>query len=295
MSSVDVRLLRRKGLGELCAFYINRDRDVDRRGYIERELARVGLSGQRIDAVDGVAVPDELRPYFFTSDTQSTRLSAGEVGCYASHLKAARAMLVEGLAYALVIEDDAVLPQSAARELSDILSAAPAGWDLIHLCNEPTHAFKRLRHLPSRRDLVCYSRTPPGAIGYLLSAAGARKLLKPTLRQWPIDTDFRQPWEFGLNIYGVVPRLIFHNDALKSALLEYGDRSRLRRGIRRPSLKYPLGNPLHTPKGGWFNFRRLGPAWWVRCLAVNLFRRLQRVKPRQASYTLDLHVRSQHR
>ncbi len=243
---------------------------------MERELFAARMPAERVAAVEGMSVPPELADYFRVKQDGAPSLSPGEVGCYASHLKVARRVLDEGLDYALVLEDDAILPVTLRGDLDEILSSVPHGWDIVHLSNNPTRAFRPLKEMRGHRKIVSYSRVPAGAIGYLISSRGAEKLLAPRVCTWPIDTDFRQPWEFGLSIYGVVPKLIAHNDALKSVLLEYGERSRRRRGIRRPTLRHPLGNPLHTPQGAWFNIRSLGPSWWALCLLQNIGGRLAR-------------------
>lgn len=259
--------------------FINRDCDRERRRCIERELAAAGMSATRIPAVEGLAVPPVLSRYFLLNGELGSKLSPGEVGCYASHLLAAKFILAQGLPFSLVVEDDAILPASLRADLRDILSRAPDGWDIIQLSGDPRHGFLRVCRLNDGRHIVRHSRIPANTVGYLISAAGARKLLSQGIRRWPIDTDLRQPWVFDLDVFGVVPRMIAHNGRLPSALLEYGERSRLRRGIHRPTLQYPLGSPFHTLQSARFNIRCLGIAWWSRCLLANAWRRVRRGMP----------------
>jgi len=257
-------------------FFINRERDRERRGFIEAQLASCGLPAERIRAVDGRDVPTALRHYFLEKGELTSKLSAGEIGCYASHLLAAQSIVARGLPYALIVEDDATLPASLCSDLLEILGVLPPDWDIVQLCSDPTHAFKPIKWLHQGRDIVRYSRIPGGAVGYLMSGAGARKFLARRPREWPVDTDFRQPWVFGTNVFGVVPKLIGHSGILKSAVLEYGERSRRRRGVHRPTLRYPVGNPFHTVESAAFNILRLGPLSWSRCLATNIGRKLNR-------------------
>lgn len=272
ISAVEFR--DRPGIASVPIFYINRDKDRERRSCIEGQLAAACAWAERVPAIEGNDVPGELSKYFFHDGQAISRLSPGEVGCYASHLRAAQTVVARGLSCGLVLEDDAIVPTLLNIDLAEILDNAPFGWDVIHLSNNPSHAYRPLVKLSRQREIVCYSRIPANMVGYLISASGAMKLLSPGVREWPIDTDLRQPWQFDLQIFGIVPKLISHNDALASAVLEYGERSRLRRGLRKPTLKYPLGNPLHTPWGAWFNLRRLGLGWWGRCSLENLSRRL---------------------
>ncbi len=254
-------------------FFVNRDRDEVRRAAIEVELKNAELTGERISGVEGLAVPFDLRPYFFDGDKPPATLDRGEVGCYASHLGALKIVVERGLKYALILEDDALLPHDLTATIDSILANLPQDWDLVHLCTEPCRAVKFLAHLGPTRALVRYSRVPSGTVGYLVSQAGAQKFLVPCQRMWPIDTDFRRPWQFGLEIYGVTPKVIGHNGELPAAIQS---RSRRRRGIPVPSAQCWYGNPLHSPQGAVFNIRALGPLRWMNCLAQNALRRAAR-------------------
>jgi glycosyl transferase family 25 len=256
------------------AFFINRTQDGQRRTAMLAELHKARLAAERVRGIDGLAVPSDLRPYFFDGDRLVSRLSAGEVGCYASHLAVAKLIYERQLDFGLVLEDDAILPADLASTISEVLDKVAWGWDFIQLGSDPRHAVKPIAALANNRALVQYSRLPAGAIAYLISADGARKFLAPFKRQWPVDTDFRQPWMFDWRAYGVAPKLIDHNSTLASAVLERGERSRLRRGFKLPSTHNPTGNPLHTPEGAFFNLRRLGVRWWSWCTLQNAMRRL---------------------
>ena len=259
----------------LPVFFINRDCDGERRQRIEGELAKAHLAGERVKAADGLAVDPGLRPYFFNGDRLASKLSPGEVGCYASHLSISQLILQRGVDHALVLEDDAVLPANLGAIMLDLLDKLPWDWDLVHLCQDPTHAIKPVARLMQSRLLVRYSRVPPSTVGYLIRRSGAKKFLAPGLRLWPVDTDLRQPWQFEMSVYGVAPKVIAHADDLHSAVLAFGERSRLRRGMRRPAANYPVGNPLHTSHGAFYNFRTLGPLWWAHCWWQNTLRRLR--------------------
>ena len=261
---------------KLPVFYINRERDVARRQLIEFELKNANLSGIRIPAIGGRAIPGDLRAYF---DIDATNLTAGEMGCYASHLLALSALVANRLPWALVLEDDALLPADFAADMQSILANLPSNWDLVHLCRDPCRAVKAVAQLETGKTLVRYSRVPAGAVGYLMSSAGAVKFLAPKKRVWPIDTDFRRPWVFNLEVFGVTPFLIGHDDTRESAILSYGERARGRRGLSRPNREYWSGNPLHTVAGARFNAQRLGLGAWLRCWVSNTQTKLRRMLP----------------
>ena len=258
---------------ELPIFYINRDSDHQRRETIERQLNSIDGAKERITAVDALNVPDDLRAYFFAGSKLVSPLNPGEVGCYASHLKTLRTIVERNLDYALVLEDDAIVPETIGSIVSEVTARLPATWDVIHLCGTARRAIKPVSTLKGGRLLVRYSRVPGGAYGYLVSRAGAAKLLKRGIRYWPYDTDLRRPWLFDLQVYGVEPQVITHGGTNASVILAIGGRSRARRGIPIPSRGAWTGNPLHCPEGVFFNLRTLGLASWLRCWCENLVSR----------------------
>lgn len=267
----------------IAVFYINRDIDEDRREAVQAELENAELEGDRLLAVEGLEVPASLRQYFFRGERLHSKLKPGEVGCYASHLLAHQRILEFGLPYALVLEDDAVLVPSLKRDIDLIVAALPDDWDVVHLSGDPTRAFKPVGHIEQVGSLVRYSRVPTGTVGYLISRRGAQKFLAPVKRYWPVDTDLRRPWLFGLEILGVVPRLISHRHTPTSPIRTLGGRSRRRRGIPLPSSESWTGNPLYCPEGAYFNFRRLGPVWWAYCWLRNSQLRIVRAFKRAPS------------
>lgn len=170
------------GDAPLLAFFINRDCDTDRRYHIEQQIAGARLTPARISGVNALAVPDDFRAYFFEGDKLISPLNPGEVGCYASHLKALRTIADGDVAHALVLEDDAFLPADTDAIVKDILAHIPSDWDVVHICGNARRATKPIAQLANGRTLLRYSRIPSGAFGYLVSNAGARKLLKPMKR-----------------------------------------------------------------------------------------------------------------
>jgi glycosyl transferase family 25 len=249
------------------AFYLNLDEEVARRHSIEDQLACIGIPAERIDAVDGSKpLPPELSYYF---DARHV-MDVGALGCYASHIKAWRQITRKALPHALVLEDDAILPPGLSGLLSDIIATLPKGWDMVHLGTEPDRAVCEIAKV-GRRKIVQFSRVPPGAVGYLISRAGAQKLLQAKPRVWPIDTDTRRPWVFKLDVYGVVAPPIRHNWLMPSTIRARGGKRRTpRRGLRAV-----FRNPIRNLAAFRFNWRRLGPLGWWRCLIANSARKLR--------------------
>jgi glycosyl transferase, family 25 len=255
--------------------FINLDQSTDRLTFMRRQAERLGLDFERIAAVDGLNVPDDLAGYF--SHIQTGRLPIiddGAVGCYASHLKALRRFEQTDAPTALILEDDALLGDNIVQFLDELIAALPAGWGLVHLSHAPTHAFKPIAVLPHGGRVVRYSRMPPNAAGYLVSRAGAAKLLNRSIQRfWAIDTDVRRPWVFGHDAYGVVPPPI-QQVPMPTTIPKL--RRSARRGMPRPTRFSWTNMPLQSPASLLFNLRQLGPAWWARCAVINAGKRLGR-------------------
>lgn len=252
------------------AFYINLDRDVDRRAALEGELSRLGIAAERFSAVNGTAVPPHLAAYFTNKNGLPPLMKPGELGCYASHLGVYQRIKAADLDAALVLEDDAVLDGSLRQVMDEAIASAPVGWDLILLCGKTDRAERPLAELKSGRKLVRYSRIPPTTSGYLISRSGAEKMLNPSVRRiWPVDWDTRMPWVFQMDTYGVTPQPIRQNKSFGSTISKNKGRSRLRTGLPRPTAQSWTNNPIRTPASFLFNIRKLGFAWWLRCFVRN--------------------------
>jgi glycosyl transferase, family 25 len=182
-------------------FLINLDRSRTRLQHMETQASRLGLAFERVPAVEGANVPDWLRSEFDTPHA----MSAGEVGCYASHLVVAQHVVARGLPYAVVLEDDVALAPDFKAVVRAAIDAAPPGWDLIHASSVFKAPVIHVQGLPSRSRLVQYTRMPVNTAAYVVSNRGARKRLSPMVRSRPVDMDHRYAWLQRLEIFGVYP------------------------------------------------------------------------------------------
>lgn len=200
--------------------YINSQREVDRRAKIERSLQGLGLFAERVEATDGLLLPENLRSQFFTDGCLHPTLTPAEAGCYANHLVAMQSIIDSGHQYALVLEDDAVVSPDVQEEIADILLALPRNWDFVHLCRDPWGATKPVAHTDCGISIILYSRHPGGTTGYLISRKGAKKLTRHRKRHSTMDTDLRHPWNLRLRIFGLSRRIVFSPDKPDDPLVE---------------------------------------------------------------------------
>ena len=253
------------------AFLINLDRSADRLEFMRQQAERSGLAFERVPAVDGRDVPHAFARYF--AHYQACReplLAPGGIGCYASHIKVWETVVRSGAPAAVVLEDDAAFDDDAVIAIEETLAALPVGWDMVHLGQRPERAFRPLVDLPCGRTLVRYSRVPSGTAGYLISAAGAEKMLNPDIaRVYSVDCDTRRTWVFGIDVYGLVAPPMRPRKGIASTIRAMGGKHRQRAGLPLPSRWSWTGQPLRSAQSAAFNIRKLGLGWWLRCLGVN--------------------------
>ena len=211
-------------------YVINLKKRPDRLKYISDQLDKMGLEFERFEAIDGADLVrphplfDEKR---FLLD-QKKHIVSGEIGCALSHREIWKKIIEEGLPRALILEDDIEVSGKVKHLLSDIASiekfdflnissAEPYSTDeslIRKLLNDGVDKRPHLlcpfrckwRGIEWRRkwkvfklhktadDVVLCEADPAPALGsgYILSAHGAKHLLKATEEMYfPVDLAWR--------------------------------------------------------------------------------------------------------
>ena len=211
----------------MWVFVINLDRDRHRLERMVAQADRVGISFERFVAVDGNRLESDLRDQFYSGcNLHEPAFTAGEIGCYASHLRIHRLLEAdEASQCALILEDDVHLADDLVATIEAAMARAP-GWDIIRLSNATKSVVLPVAALGGERELVRYWTVPNGTGAYLISRAGAIKFAQAyRKRTLPIDEDLRRPWRIGLNTYGVLPPPV-QPDVLGSSQIDSMGRNR---------------------------------------------------------------------
>jgi glycosyl transferase family 25 len=265
MTKVDVESVTPCGPPLPVALVINLDRDTVRLAHMEAQCARVGIAMRRWPAMPGAALPPAHAASFVSPRAGAAWvLSAGEIGCYASHITIWQALVDGRLGdVALVMEDDLRLEDDFALAIRRALAVAAPDWDLIRLSNFPRRAFVPLVEISARYNLVHYTRVPTSCAAYLISRTGAVKLLALRARTLPVDEDCRRVWRFGLKTFGVLPPPAIPG-VLESTITKLGGRKRRPRGWNNvgPAITDRLGS-VRT------NLAVLGWRSWLLSQGVN--------------------------
>lgn len=197
---------------DLDVVLINLDRRPDRLAAFRAQAERSGLSYRRVAAVDGqaIALTAEIRQLFRDNDFGYRR---SVVGCALSHLGVWRAVRRP----TLVLEDDVELAEAFVPGLRSILEQARStdpDWDLVFLGYTPWEA--RFAEPPReggdpRLQPMGWLDYMGGLFGYLVSPAGARKLVDQATTggiRHGIDR-FVHHSDRGLRVYSALPSIAF--------------------------------------------------------------------------------------
>lgn len=211
-------------------FVINLARHSHRRAFMEMQLDGIGLGFEFFDAIDGRLLgADELARNYDSGLAHATierDLTPGEIGCALSHLGVYQRMVADGLPFALVLEDDALIGAQFQEVLENTLG-------MIHPNEEKAVLFVHTQKYSEwfSRKIDNDHKLAPAvdaycAHAYLITQAAAKKLLV-TLN--PVHT-VADCWNYlmknrVIEILSVVPYCIGHAPLAKNSDIE-PDRSR---------------------------------------------------------------------
>ncbi len=228
---------------KIPVYLINLDRDTQRLAFVDGQLKELGIAYTRFAAFLGTDIPDWLRPFFLDEAGRiAAELTAGEVGCYASHL-AVMKLIAESQTPAIVLEDDIKFSCDFFDAISNVLVCAPNDMDMLKLTLTDIRKSFVVKDLGSGRHLVKYRKVPLGAGAYLITPLAAQRFLSFKIqRSIPFDQEFRRPWHSPLTVYGLTPPPIEQNHQ-PSAIETFGPLP-VKRHFHKPSfarIPYEIG------------------------------------------------------
>lgn len=191
-------------MAHLAAYLINLEGSDGRLAQATAQLTAAGLPFTRVAAFDGRGLAREEFPDYDHARAlahMGRPLRGGEVGCYLSHLEAARQFLASGAAYGLVLEDDLQLMPDFAAGLAAVLTLVDeraADWDLVHLAAGRHKIFTRIAgfEVAGQRHVLTRAHYFPMVTTALLwSRAGAAAFVAAHRQIWaPVDNYLRH-WQ----------------------------------------------------------------------------------------------------
>ena len=202
-------------------FVINLRHRLGRRQAMLEQLAGVGLAPEFFPAIDGRALNREAMPEL----CEARELSDGEVGCYLSHLGVWREIARRGLDCALVLEDDVLLGSALPSLLAHLKPAMLRNIDVVRLSSLMRQVGKPLEPLIEGFSLLLPTKSPSGLQGYVVTARGARRLIKAfSVPCMAVDTAVDGAWQHGLHVVVVAPPVVHHDLTAQSSIETTGRR-----------------------------------------------------------------------
>ncbi|EIF44022.1 galactosyl transferase [gamma proteobacterium BDW918] len=134
-------------------------------------------------------------------------LTASELGCYLSHLRAIKSAYRDGHDYVCVIEDDVVIEDRFGDVYRSVLDK---GLDMVRLMSLRIRKRTVLEHLVGEHRLVRPERGGLGTQAYVLNRTGMKKFIDYAQNIYePVDKVFDHFFLFDLNVFAVEPHVAY--------------------------------------------------------------------------------------
>lgn len=190
---------------------------AERRASFAARAADAAVPWTFVDAATGL-VPGLTLDTEAVDRNKGRALTAGEIGCYASHFSIWRDMVENCIAQAIVLEDDVIVDWAFLAQLAR-MDLEAEGIDYLRLYSKMPVATRVVR-----RNFIHHSRSvvelvghPYGTQGYVITRAGAQRFVRHCARiVRPIDDQMDRSWEHG------IPNLALHPAPIIEAAIASG-------------------------------------------------------------------------
>jgi len=202
----------------LPIYFINTARRTDRRAFMERQFAALGLAATRIEAV----TPETIDPTViarFCNPPSGRRVREKELANNLSHQMAWRAFIAAGAPAGVVFEDDGRLSERLPEFLALVSDGVPDGVDVIKF---ETLGRRALRLSPRRPvalgtfELRRLLSTHFGACGYVITRNLAEEVLADPLVNTTVNDAYlfsrEGPILYRRQVYQCLPALSIQLD-----------------------------------------------------------------------------------
>lgn len=199
---------------------ISLKRSTARRSRVERELADTGLDFAFLEATDSAQADfqhAERSNAALTKKRKGYVLTAGELACFSSHLRAWE-RCVEANERFLILEDNVELSHTVPADAIRQLIAAIPSIEYVKLAALSRRRSRRCSILSDTHTLVRYTRGTCGTSAYLISPEGARKLIAGADEFLEsVDDYMEKPWRHQVIAHSVHPS-IFQRAGIESTI-----------------------------------------------------------------------------
>ena len=225
-------------------YLVNLDRRPDRLGAMQARAAALGLTLERVAALDAAATDPAAMDGWFAASGPLGEIPRGDKACLLSHRRAWELFLQSGDSHAVFLEDDVVLSAAAGTLLRDA-SWLPAGVPVVKLehYGPPGQRvlLKDFRAVGPGFEIARILSRHTGAAAYILSRTAARLLVAQARFALPVDhllfNPNNSPLFAHLAPWQLLPA-IARQEQFVEAKPEKSDIARTREGLRAFGLAY---------------------------------------------------------
>jgi glycosyl transferase family 25 len=190
---------------QIPIFVINLERSLERFQRVSARLSRMGLTCERVPAIDGRTIDKATRDRF--NPKRSWHIySDSDMACYLSHLKALGIIAERGIPRAIVLEDDASFDSDFALWTAPECPL-PDNVELLKLEGFGAKNSPKIPLCQSANRTIQFSYKPTGgAAAYIITLAGARRVLRELkIMRGLLDSDLFAYWKTGIGVYELSP------------------------------------------------------------------------------------------
>lgn len=189
----------------ISALVINLEKSVDRLAFQKKQLAKLGISMQRLPAIECEDISE--KDYELQANGWERKMRPAEVACFLSH-QAAWQYVSDSNKPWLILEDDALLAKSVSLILAELVNKQ-IELNIDYVTLETRHRRKWIDKkkfdLNSEYQLRRLYLDRSGAAAYVLFPSGARKLLLKSKSTSPALADAFLCSSYELSAWQVYP------------------------------------------------------------------------------------------
>ncbi|WP_255346514.1 glycosyltransferase family 25 protein [Serratia sp. M24T3] len=210
-----------------------------RRKEILAQCYELKLDVEIYDAVEGVNLTDDFLEKE-VADYPASKMTLGVIGCALSHRLVYERLIEEGLACALILEDDARIDSELINLLKQIELNVDANKNNVYLLTAPESYYKDKKIELGSGVIFHKISDASSTMGYVVTQRAARSLINAnTPIRWEADLWVYFNRLYGINTFCRVPHIVKDGDSenLTSTLQQDRSINSLQRGIYRHQLQ----------------------------------------------------------
>lgn len=191
-------------------YYINLDKSIQRKEFIQKQFENTNESITRISAVNGKDISEEIIKEAGKNQSLVMSMykpSAGQLGCFLSHRNAWDMIRNQEEDFAVLLEDDALISEDFFTDLPNILSDISTD-DFVDISGVKGKIKTNQTEL-----LVRYIIPPHFTLGQIIGKGGASTLYDNIPHYWTaIDNMLRWVYKHKVSIYSTKKKYVIGKD-----------------------------------------------------------------------------------